>query len=428
MKEDFLHYLWNHKKFDHGALQTTAGSVIELVSTGMHNHLAGPDFFNARLRINGQLWAGNVELHIKASQWYAHGHEEDPAYDNVILHVVWEEDIAVYGSQNMPLATLELREYVPATLLDGYEKLFHKASNAFINCEQDFYAAPDTLVKDWLERMYLERLERKVKEIDKLLQESQNDWEAVLFHMLARNFGTKINGAAFAGLAGSIPFKTVRKTAKIDGGLEALLLGHANLLPEETMEERVVQWKKEYAFLRNKFQLGENQGEPVQFFRLRPPNFPTLRLSQLANLYNGNDIFFARLMQARDLKTFYELLTVKASIYWDTRYNFGKTHKKRSKILSTSFINLLLINTIIPLKFAYLRSKTTESPEDILELIAAIPSEKNQIADGFYKMRKLPQNALTTQALLQLKLHYCDPNACLKCRIGNFLISNPVVL
>jgi hypothetical protein len=428
MKEDFLHYLWNHKKFNHGALQTTAGAVIELVNTGMHNQLAGPDFFNARLRINGQLWAGNVELHVKASQWYAHGHEEDHAYDNVILHVVWEEDIAVYGTQNMPLPTLELREYVPVMLLDSYEKLFYRVGNAFINCEQDFDAAPDALIQDWLERLYLERLERKVKEIENLLRESQNDWEAVLFKMLARNFGTKINGAAFAGLARAIPFKTVRKAGQIEEGLETLLLGHAQLLPEETTEEQVARWKKEYSFLRNKFQLSENQSEPVQFFRLRPPNFPTLRLSQLANLYNGNDTLFARLMQASDVETFYELLTVKASAYWDTHYNFGKTHKKRSKTLPKAFINLLLINTVIPLKFAYLRSKTTENPEDILELLAAIPSEKNQIVDGFYKMRNLPQNALTSQALLQLKINYCDPNACLKCRIGNFLISSPGVL
>lgn len=427
MKEDFLQYLWNHKKFEHGALQTTSGAIVELVSTGMQNQLAGPDFFNARLRINGQLWAGNVELHVKASQWYAHGHEEDRAYDNVILHVVWEEDIAVYGAQNMPLPTLELRDYVSVALLESYKKLFYRTGNAFINCEQDFDAAPDMLVQDWLERLYLERLERKVLEIEDLLRKSQNDWEAVLFNMLARNFGTKINGAAFAGLAGSIPFKTVRKAAQIEGGLEALLLGHAQLLPEENTEEQVTRWKEEYAFLQNKFQLGENRSEPVQFFKLRPPNFPTLRLSQLANLYCGNDTFFTRLMQARDLKTFYELLTVKASAYWDTHYNFDKTHKKRSKTLSRPFMDLLLINTVIPLKFAYLRSKTTENPEDILELIAAIPPEKNQIVDRFFKLKNLPQNALTTQALLQLKIHYCDPNACLKCRVGNFLISSPGV-
>ncbi|HEA30040.1 MAG TPA: DUF2851 family protein [Leeuwenhoekiella sp.] len=425
MKEDFLHYLWKHKKFDIGHLKTTAGAVIALVSTGMHNQLAGPDFFNARLRINGQLWAGNVELHVNASQWYAHGHEQDPAYDNVILHVVWEEDIAVYGANNAALPTLELKRYVSSDLLNGYQKLFYQAGNAFINCEQDFASAPAAIVQDWLERLYLERLERKVLEIEKLLQESRNDWETVLFNMLARNFGTKINGAAFADIARTIPFKTVRKASQMEEGLEALLLGHAHLLPEETTDAHVDRWKKDCKFLKKKFDLPENRGAPVQFFRLRPPNFPTLRLSQLAALYTAKSQLFSQLMQVREPEVFYELLSVKASAYWDTRYNFGKTHKAKPKQLSSTFINLLLINTIIPLKFAYSRSKTTDNSEEIFDLVAAIPPEKNQIVARFFKLRALPKNALTTQALLQLKNKYCDPNACLKCRIGNFLISNP---
>jgi len=423
MKENFLHYLWKHKKFDATYLKTTNGKELEIVSVGLHNQLAGPDFFNSCLRIDGQLWAGNVELHVKASQWFAHGHEKDPKYENVILHVVWEEDIAVYGVDNKVLPTLLLKDYVAKDLLGGYKKLFDRAGKQFINCEQDFASVPDSLLQNWLERLYFERLERKVMEIDHLLRTTKNDWEAVLFIMLMRNFGTKINGAAFADLALAIPFKIIRKVILADN-LEAFLLGHAGLLPEETSDMQIQEWKENYAYLKLKFELAQYHGEPVQFFKLRPPNFPTIRLSQLAALYTERDQLFSQCMQAEHVEAFYELFSVKASMYWDTHYTFEKNHKKRSKSLTLTFINLLLINTVIPLKFAYLRSKTTAEPDKILELIEALPVEKNSIVDPFFKLRKLRRNALTSQALLQLKNDYCDPNACLKCRVGNYLISN----
>ncbi|WP_031427559.1 DUF2851 family protein [Flavimarina sp. Hel_I_48] len=428
MKEDFLQYLWKYKKFEAARLKTTEGKDVAIVSVGMHNQLAGPDFFNARIRIDGQLWAGNIELHVKASQWYGHGHEKDRKYDNVILHVVWEDDIAVYGVGNAVLPTLLLKSYVTEDLLSSYKKLFDRTGKRFINCEQDFHAVPDPLMQNWLERLYFERLERKVKEVDGLLKTSKNDWEAALFFLLMRSFGTKINGAAFAALAGSIPFKIIRKSTSVENALEPLLLGQAGLLMEQSNDIQVLEWKKEYAYLKHKYELPQNHGEPVQFFKLRPPNFPTIRLSQVAALYSEKKALFSKLMQAEHLDEYYELLSVKASPYWDMHYTFGKTHKARPKSLSRSFINILLINTIIPLKFAYLRSKTTAEPEKILELIAAIPTEKNSIVDSFFKLRKLPENALTSQALLELKNNYCDPNACLKCQVGNYLISNPDTL
>lgn len=424
MKEDFLHYLWKYKKFNSSALRTNGGQSIEIVQVGMHNHLAGPDFSNAQLRIDGQLWAGNVELHIKSSQWYAHGHEQDCAYDNVILHVVWEDDISVYNLNDDVLPTLVLKNYVPEELLQGYRKLFYRSDKGFINCEQDFSTVPENKLIAWLERLYLERLERKVNEIDVLLKDTQNDWEAVLFNMLARNFGTKINGAAFAGLARSIPFKVIRKEAQRKHAVEALLLGQAGLLPEEGHLAIEKLWKTEFQFLKLKYDLGTNYTEKVQFFRLRPPNFPTIRLSQLAVLYETNTYLFSELMQAKKLKDFHDLMSIKASAFWDTHYIFGKVHKPRAKKISTAFINLLLINTVIPLKFAYMRSRNMVDTDRLLELIASIPAEKNSVVNPYFELRKLSENALITQALLQLKNNYCDPNYCLNCRVGNFLIQN----
>lgn len=283
MQEDFLHYVWKHKAFSSILLKTASGESIVILKLGEHNHNSGPDFFNAQLNIDSQLWAGNVEIHIKSSDWYVHGHEKDKAYDNVILHVVWEHDTEVFRSDNSVIPTLELKQYVDVNLLTNYKALIQ--SKSWINCETHYPEVDDFILNNWIERLYIERLERKSNDILKLLKESKNDWEAVLFKMLLKNFGLKVNGEAFFSLANSVDYTIIRKLQNNILDLEALLFGQASLLEDDVQELYFLDSKERYQYLVQKFQLNNQGVLPLQFFRLRPPNFPTIRLSQFANLF-----------------------------------------------------------------------------------------------------------------------------------------------
>ena len=249
-----------------------------VTSVGQHNFNSGPDFFNAKLQIGNQLWAGNVEVHIKSSDWFLHNHEQDKAYDSVILHVVWEHDTDVFRKDNTSIPTLQLRDFTNKAVLNNYEKLFSK-NGKWINCENDFALVDDFVLINWLERLYFERLERKLETIKMLLEETKNDWEAVLFIMLAKNFGLKVNGESFYSLAKSIDFSVVRKSQSNLTAIEALLFGQAGMLVDDLEIAYYLQLQKEYQFLKQKFKLKNNGVLPIQFFRLRPPNFPTIRLS-----------------------------------------------------------------------------------------------------------------------------------------------------
>lgn len=422
MREDFLHYLWKFKKFAFAKARTTTNQTISLKSVGQHNHGAGPDFFNARLLLDNQEWAGNVEIHLKSSDWYAHGHETDTAYDNVILHVVWEHDIDVYRADNTPLPTLTLNTYVSKAQLVNYSELFAKQSTRWIHCENTLDQVPTPIWEHWQERLYFERLEHKTRRIQELLKTSQGDWEQVLFVMLSRNFGTKINGEAFQSLAQHIDFNVVRKCAQEPFRLEALLLGIGGLIGEENVDSYALQLQAEYEFVTHKFEIPLEGMLPVQFYRLRPVNFPTIRLSQLASLYHTVPGLFQLVMKENNLEKLYTIFNVSASSYWDTHFNFGKSQKKRTKRLTKSFIDLLLINTIIPLKFAYHRHLGKEHQEDILELIQQIKPEKNTIIQKYDMLKPKAVSAMQSQALIQLKGEYCAKHQCLRCGVGNWIL------
>jgi len=422
MQESFLHYIWKHKKFEFSNLKTTNGSLLVIASVGSQNKNAGPDFFNAQLKIGEQLWAGNVEIHVKSSDWYLHNHETDLNYDNVILHVVWEHDTDIFRKDNSIIPTLVLKPYVSAEALHNYSKLFSK-SQKWINCENDFSSVNAFTITNWLERLYFERLERKSETIKQLLSDSKNDWEAVLFKMLAKNFGLKLNGDAFLSVVNSVDFSIIRKIYSNQSNLEALFFGQAGLLDNDFQDAYYVQLKKEYNFLRQKFNLSNQNVVPVQFFRLRPSNFPTIRLSQLASLYSKTHNLFSKIIELQTIEDFYDLFSSKASPYWETHYTFGKDSKSSKKILSKSFINLLLINTIIPIKFSYALSLGKQLDDDIINLVTQIPSEKNSIIDKFQELKTISATALESQALIQLKNEYCDNNRCLQCVIGNEILT-----
>lgn len=425
MQEDFLHYIWKHKKFGFNKLKSEAGEAIEILSVGEHNLNSGPDFFNAKLKIGEQLWAGNVEIHVKSSDWFLHNHEQDKAYDNVILHVVWEHDIDVFRNDNTVISTLQLKDYLPTKLFNNYQNLFSE-QNTWINCENNFASIDDFIINNWLERLYFERLERKAKTIESLLQESKNDWEAVLFKMLAKNFGLKVNGDAFLSLANSVDFSIIRKLQSNQQTLESLLFGQSGLLSDDIQNGYYQGLVKEYNFLKQKFKLENNHVLPLQFFRLRPPNFPTIRLSQLANLYHRQQNLFSKIIETKTLNDFYALFKVNTSAFWDNHYTFQKESKSSKKNISNSFIDLLLINTILPIKFCYAKQKGETIDDSILELISKIKSEKNSIVDAFNRLKSVSKSALQSQSLIQLKTEYCDTNRCLKCAIGNTLLSRNI--
>ena len=325
MREDLLHYIWKNKKLPVENLATTKNETISLVDVGLHNHLAGPDFSNAKIRIGGQLWAGNVEIHLKSSDWFAHHHEMDPNYNNVILHVVWEDNMPIFRKDSSEVPTLELKNYISKPLLDAYHKLFDKSNVKFINCERELKSVDGFLFQNWLERLYFERLERKSNLILDLLEKSKNDWEQVLFVLLLRNFGSKVNGDSFFSMAQSLDFSVLRKVQNNLFQLESVLFGMARLLKDDSVVDGYyIDLKKEYDFLKNKFDLSDKEVLPPQFYGLRPPNFPTIRLSQLANLYACRQNLFRQLIEADSVSKIRTLLEISASAYWNDHYVFGK--------------------------------------------------------------------------------------------------------
>ncbi len=422
MQEAFLHYLWQFKKFQLLDLKTTQEQLITVVNSGQHNLLSGPDFFASQLKIDDQLWAGNVEIHVKSSDWYVHHHEKDPAYQNVILHVVWEHDTDIFRKDNSTIPTLELKNYIDKKVLDNYYQLFSK-KQTWINCENDFKSTPDFLFQNWLERLYVERLEQKAITISTLLKTSKNNWEAVLFVMLAKNFGLHINGDAFYSMAQSLDFSTIRKLQNKPEELEALFLGQAGLLSSESHEPYELQLNVHYQYLKNKFQLKNNHIIQPQFFKLRPQNFPTIRLSQLVSLYTENDNLFSKVIACQKLEDIYEIFKIGCSNFWQTHYTFQTTSKASKKMLTKSFINLVIINTIVPLKFAYAKQQGQDKVLELMDLLANIPAETNTIVKKFNDLKTMSNSASISQALLQLKTNYCTPNKCLECAIGNHLLS-----
>ena len=420
MKEDFLHYLWKFKKFDTLNLKTTNGEEITIINVGHYLELAGPDFFNAQIIIGDQKWAGNVEIHLKSSDWYVHSHERDEAYENVILHVVWEHDLEVYRKNNSEIPVLELKKYVDTKTIANYQSLMSPKS--WIFCEKELKEIDEFVFKNWQERLFFERLERKSKPIFELLEQTHQDWEAVLFCLLAKNFGLNINGDIFLKMAQSIPFSIIRKESFEIENLESLLFGSAGLLDIEKEDNYFVDLKFRYFYLLHKYQLNKTIIEPVHFFKLRPDNFPTIRLSQLANLYHSQQNLFSKIGTSTSVKEIYEIFHVSASNYWQTHYQFDKESPKKRKQLSKSFVDLIIINTIIPMQFAYAKSLGKEIAEELIVLINEVAPEKNAVVDKFSSIGIQSTTAFESQSLLQLKNEFCNKKRCLECAIGMELL------
>ncbi|MGX1930825.1 DUF2851 family protein [Flagellimonas sp. 2504JD4-2] len=423
MKEDLLHYIWRCDKLQGRPLTTSTSESIVIKKTGTLNRYAGPDFFNAQIEVGGQLWAGNVEMHLKSSDWYAHHHEVDSNYDNVILHVVWEDDISVFRKDGTQVPTLELKNHISPALLTKCQELFQHFNPNFINCEKDFAQMDSFLVSNYLQRLYIERLEQKAMLISNLLQKSGNDWERTLFVMLMKNFGSKINGDLFMQRAMQLDFSKLRKTSTDLHQIESLLFGYMGLLNIEDCNDTYYKdLQNEYDYLSNKFELDSFIGKPG-FFGLRPSNFPTIRISQLAHLYHCHQNLLAKLLEVNRLDDMYSIFKVETSSYWENHFTFGKISKPVKKKLSKSFIDLLVINTIIPLRFCYSKQVGTDWTDDLLSLVSELNPEKNSIIDGFKNLGSNTVNALESQAKIQLYDHHCSKNKCLHCTLGTHLLN-----
>lgn len=421
MKEDFLHYVWRLKKFDVLDLKTTEGESIQIVMAGEHNKNAGPDFINARIRIGETLWAGNVEMHLKASEWRQHRHQEDRAYDNVILHVVLEEDELVRRASGERIPCLILRERISYQLATQYLRM--QQNEDWIPCQRQFMEVDEVIRDLWLDRLMVERLEQRTAEISTTLQENQNNWEESFYHFLARNFGLKVNVIAFEALARSLPLSILAKHKNCALQIEALLFGQAGMLDCDFTESYPQKLRKEYLFLQKKYKLHPIRVVNWKFSRLRPANFPTIRIAQFAQFILQSNHLFSKILEVENASEIQAMFDVKTSSYWNRHYVFERPSIDQEKRLGKTTIDLLIINSIAPFLFLYGKSRTQEHYQDrALQLLENLPAEKNKIIQEWKKLGMKPNSAYQTQALLQLKNQYCQQKQCLQCTIGNAIL------
>lgn len=416
MQEDFLHHIWQYRKFAHAQLLTVQGETLQILHPGHYLQQAGPDFFNAQLRIGNQKWAGNVEIHLKSSDWYVHHHENDPAYLNVILHVVWEHDAEVFRKDNTEIPVLELKHYADKEFMKNYSAL--SISKTWVYCEKNLAFVDAFVFKKWQERLFFDRLERKAMPIDEMLRQNENDWEATLFQFLAKNFGLNTNGDSFFSIANSIPFSVIRKEKFEVENLEALFFGRAGWLAEEKQDAYYTALQSRWRYLSEKHRLTSFFVEPPQFFKLRPDNFPTIRLAQLAQLYHQRDNLFSILTSAETVAEMYAVFDIRVSRYWQTHYQFDKESPKKRKTITSNFVDLLIVNTIVPFRFVYAKCLGKEVSEALTGFLEALAPERNAVIDKFSSFGITAKNAMDSQTLLQLKNEYCNHKKCLQCGIG----------
>lgn len=418
MNEDFLHFIWKFKNFIYKYLQTTEGLPLSIIKAGEHNFNAGPDFLNARIKIGDKIWAGSVEIHIKTSHWQQHNHSTDDAYNNVILHVVYEDDAP--GLLTIPC--LELKNLINPNSLAHYHLL--KTSKEWIPCATQIQQVEEFTKSFWLERMAAERLEIKALAVLKTLKSNNNDWAETFYQLSGKNFGFKINSPAFEALTKSLPQKLLSKHRHNYLQIEALLFGQAGMLETDFTDEYPNSLKREYDFLRKKYNLIHLQLHQWKYLRLRPPNFPTIRISQFAALAHKSVHLFSQILETENYQDLISLFEVKASSYWDDHFIWDKeVQKKTEKWLGNESINNIIINTIIPTLFAYgIAKNSIIYKEKAFSLLEEIPAEINNITEGWKKLGFRNKNAYESQALIHLRNNYCDNKQCLKCAIGTKIL------
>jgi hypothetical protein len=419
MTEEFLTYIWKYGLFDRTSLQSDTGEEIEVIALGEQNSDAGPDFVNAKIRIGNTLWAGNVEIHINASDWKKHNHQYDKAYDNVILHVVLMADQSTERTNTTTIPTVELK--FKKQLYSNYTYLI--GNKTWIPCHNNIVRIDTWLLHSWLSSLLVERLESKTQRIDGLLEQYQNNWEEVFYIQLARSFGFHLNGQPFEQVARSLPLNCLARHKNNLFQLEALLFGQAGFLRREGGDEYESGLKKEYDHLRNKYSLKPIDIHLWKFLRLRPVNFPTIRIAQFAALVNTSSGLFRRILEKEDMQALVKLFTIHPSAYWETHYKFDIVSAGKKKTLGPDASRTILINTVIPLIFLYGHKRGDEKLKArAIEFLSQLPPEKNAVITRWEKTGVRAESALDSQALLQLRSNYCQKKQCLRCMVGNKVI------
>lgn len=418
--EEILHHLWRFRILPKD-LRTTDGLSVEIIDTGMLNTDAGPDFFNAKVKIDGELWAGNIEIHKSSSDWFRHNHHIDRAYNSVILHVVENSDCEVFNTDNKSI--LQCVISCPPHIRSNYEYLSYSALD--IPCCNFTQSLPSVHITSWMSYLLSERLERKTKHVFDLLERFNNSWDDVFYVLLCRNFGFGLNSDSFERLAISLPHKYIQKQRGDIKQIEALLLGQAGMLEETpNSDDYFVFLKKEYKFLQQKYTL--NALEPFIFksLRSRPSALPQIRIAQLASLLNSTQSLFSKIIACEDVGRIRLMFHVNTSEYWQTHYTFGVISSKKSKYLGDASLDIVLINTVAPILFAYGKSVNDEALcERAIRFLEIIKPEQNVITKRFAKMNFPLLNAADSQAVIQLKREYCERKKCMYCRIGHKILT-----
>ena len=418
--EQLLHYVWKHRLFQTD-LKTTDGIPIEILDVGLHNTDEGPDFFNAKVKVGERVWSGNIEIHRSSDEWFKHQHDQNKVYNSVILHVVEFATKEVYNEAKLPIPQCEIQ--YPKHVRDNIEFLLN--SDVSLPCCNYLKEFPSIHMQGWVNALLMERLERKSSDIQQLLERFNNSWADVFYVLLARSMGFGLNSEAFQRLALSLPLHYILKQGDNLLQIEALLLGQAGMLDDITVPDIYTEkLQNEYNFLKNKYSLTPSDKEIFRKLRVRPTSAPQIRLAQLASLLLNIQGLFSKVLECKDLGQIRLLLHVNASEYWQTHYQLGEESPRKSKFIGDASLDVMIINAIVPIVFAYGRRINDESYVDrALNFLDLIKPESNSIIKQFALYGVRSRNAYDTQALIQLKREYCEKRKCLYCRIGYRLLS-----
>ena len=423
MHEGFICYIWQFQYFDKTELKTSGGEKIEVFQPGIGNTHAGPDFSNAKVKIDGIDWVGSVEIHPRSSGWMEHRHDLDPAYENVVLHVVWQNDQPIYRLDKTLLPTLELKDRVDESLITQYKKLVNTSFT--IPCKKSFSHVGELVKRSMLDRTLMQRLETKAAQIVEILNQHNGDWQQTSFILLARNFGFKVNSDPFSQLAQSLPYYMLLKHTDKPLQIEAFLFGQAGFLDVAVGDKYYQLLRREYTLLSQKYSLSTRKLKRAQwrFLRLRPANFPTVRLAQFAALVVREKNVFSKIFEIDDTQSLRTLFSTHQSEYWQSHYQFNRKSKQAVARLGDSSIDNILINTVAPLLVAYGKYNDEQGIIDrAVEMLHAIPSESNTITKSWGELGYPAQTAFDSQAMIELYNHYCQRRNCLHCSIGASLL------
>ncbi|MEM7102535.1 MAG: DUF2851 family protein [Bacteroidota bacterium] len=420
-KEDFLHYLWRFRRLSLDELTTVEGEYITILHPGAHNHNGGPDFHDARIRIDRTLWAGNVEIHINASDWYRHNHNLDRAYDNVILHVVFNADVKVFRPDGNIIPCLEIKDRIDVRLIRQYRSLMSEKTD--IACAGLFEKVDSVIKTAWLERLMIERLESKTKKILDILNFHKNDWEAAFYEVLAAGFGLKENSHQFGLLARTLPLNIIRKHQGQGFQLEALFFGQAGFLETDFEDEYPKRLQQEFLFLKKKYRLTPLKACAWKFLRMRPSGFPTIRIARFATFLAARKKLFSFLETAMIPGDFMKWVSLPISEYWSNHYRFDQMAKRNTGAIGHGFADVLLINVVVPFMFLYGKIRSNEKMrQKAVNWYEAVKAENNKITRLWQQLDVNVDSAGLSQALIHLKSDYCDKKRCLNCAIGVSLL------